>query len=268
MAITYIAPNFSIDTNCNIADLETLKGSAIATTDNLYVHSLATLTIEKSIACNILYINDNPAMNAAIKTGYIVSTTIGISITVHDTTNLGGLSGKTGTGNGYYKFEGTPNNNITLIANSSTASDFNVRACPNVYKYCTIQNFQFIALSNVYSIVENCNLINFLGTHNFRIYLSPLSFLNNSTTDPATGSNPASFEISFTVDFIRSIYANLSLIRTSNSITKLNPYFPVLIGTSYLDITLSNSPANSQLDRIEKNTKTIIGLQATLIKGE
>ena len=47
---TYVAPNYNIDGDTNVAGLTALKGSAPALTDKIWVYNLAVLTIEQALS--------------------------------------------------------------------------------------------------------------------------------------------------------------------------------------------------------------------------
>lgn len=70
----YSAPNFDIDTSTNTAGLTALKGSAPATTDNIFVFGGATLTIDAACAWNLLSVGETSTgacANAADRVGHL-----------------------------------------------------------------------------------------------------------------------------------------------------------------------------------------------------
>lgn len=93
MANSYVAPNFDIDTSCNVADLITLKGSAIATTDWIYISNNATVTLEQDISFASFYIGDNVAGTAGTKKGHVVQDA-GISCTFNSAVTHKGYDGE------------------------------------------------------------------------------------------------------------------------------------------------------------------------------
>lgn len=262
MANTYGAPNFNIDTSTNIAGLIALKGSAIATTDNVFVFGGATLTIEQSVALNKFYLNENSTNNAATKTGYIVATNPGaITITLHDTTVLGGLSGITGTGAGYYSFVGSAGNLITIVGNTADkVSDYNCRSCPNVYRFCQFTNIRVVAEAHGSAIVEDCNITG--GLYGYYFYGASVgSFLRNSVTDQTTAATPFYAAVAMTLATTQGILNNLAIIRsaaTSNII--FQPYVTTPVGTTYYQLVTSAAGTPTQLDRIDQMVQMINAL--------
>lgn len=252
MANTYVAPNFNVDTNTNIAGLETLKGSAIASTDNIYVFNGATLTVEKSFVALNLYINDNSAANAATKTGYIVSTTGGITIRLYTTTLNTGLDGKLGTGNGYYDLRGSAGNVIEIISNTANiCSNHNVRQCPNVFKFCKFTNWYVLSMLHAGFIIEDCES-NGNSLFGYIFYALPSSFLRNSIKDYAAGCNVFYCNIAVAKATLQGFYANLALVRSSSQDTLTYLRTTVPIGTTYLQFELPTTAPADQLTRIDQ----------------
>ena len=96
MANTYVAPNFDIDTSCNVADLITLKGSAIATTDLIYISNAATVTAEQNLSILSFYFGDNVAGTAGTKTGHLIIND-NVTVNLYHTTVHYGLYGEGST---------------------------------------------------------------------------------------------------------------------------------------------------------------------------
>lgn len=61
MANSYSAPDFDIDTDVNVAGLTTLKGSAPALTDNIYIFNGARLTVESALSILKIYLGQTSA---------------------------------------------------------------------------------------------------------------------------------------------------------------------------------------------------------------
>ena len=58
MANSYAGGNFNVDTSVSISGLVTLKGSAIASADKIYVYNAAVLTIDQSFACTLISLGE------------------------------------------------------------------------------------------------------------------------------------------------------------------------------------------------------------------
>ena len=83
MANSYSAPDFDIDTDATITELETLKGSALALTDKIWIVAGATVTADKSFSCLqiILGTTSGGAAGAGQRYGHFSATVGGIKIT-------------------------------------------------------------------------------------------------------------------------------------------------------------------------------------------
>jgi len=134
MANTYSAPNFNIDTDCNVADLTTLKGSAPTVSDYIYVFNGATLTIEQNLSCFAVMLGQTSAgaASAGQRYGYVVGTTGGITITFEDdagATNTGIIANPTSADSSSkdcgVTLTGASGNNITITnPTDSATSDY------------------------------------------------------------------------------------------------------------------------------------------------
>jgi hypothetical protein len=122
---SYSAPNFNIDTSTNVAGLATLKGSAPAATDILYIAESAKVTFESDCSLLKVYQGDNSGGTAAVKKGDI-DVNAGVTLTLYDTALSGGWTGE-GALN-VTNIYGTVTANTVAKINNSThmASNFNV----------------------------------------------------------------------------------------------------------------------------------------------
>lgn len=237
MANAYAAPNFSIDTDIDEAGLVTLKGSAIAATDNIYAHSGATVTLAAAanLSLNILYINDNPAGSAVTKTGYIIINKPGYTVTLNDSTANGGLNGKTGAGVGHYTImAGT----TIKDASGNKVSDYNVRACPNVYTGAIFDGIAQISVNTNYQ-VTNCDIKNAPGTYAWVFYGMPAAWSGNSITDAAAATRRMHINFSPTDAQLNTIGANFKVVRAAASTNSIPWYLDEATGTHYLKMKRS-----------------------------
>jgi len=165
MANTYAAPNFSIDTDIDLAGLTALKGSAPAATDVCYTSEGATTTLDGSCAMLRFYNNDNPSGTAVVKIGHtrFVATTVSITVTLYDTnTTSRGLYGA-GTTAGSWTFQGASAGvRVNMVSNSNRlCSNLGKNQIPFYAEWTTFTAFVGIYSNNAVNtfnqlIFDNC----------------------------------------------------------------------------------------------------------------
>ena len=250
MANSYAAPHFSIDTSCNASDLAGIKGSAVATTDDVYVFNGATLTINQNISIAYFFINDNPALSAAIKIGYVECMTGDLTITLNSASNHYGLSGNN-SANGHYKLVGTPSHLVNVVGVGTGNDDYNARASANTYQYVNFTGMQYICCGNAGTVIEHCVQTS-PRLYAYYVTAVPASFLSNSIVTP-----PANFIYfcgltgsALAIADIQNMLNNLS-ISSANSVAFLI-YMTASAGVNYYQISKSANVTPTQLDRIDQ----------------
>ncbi len=130
MANSYnaVSKYFDIDTGTvTVADLTTLKGSAPASDDSIYISEGATVTIDSSISILKTYQGDNYAGTASTKTGHLI-VGAGATLTIFDTTANGGLRGEGTTST--MTCNGTSGSHAAIIGNTaSKVSNNDIPSC-------------------------------------------------------------------------------------------------------------------------------------------
>ncbi len=82
MANAYSGGNFNIDTGTNVAGLTTLKGSAPALTDAIYIYNGATLTVESALSVLKIYLGQTSSGAAGAGNRYgILAVNAGVTVT-------------------------------------------------------------------------------------------------------------------------------------------------------------------------------------------
>ena len=93
MANSYSAPNFNLDTSCAASDLAGIKGSAVATSDYIYLYNGMTFDFDQNLSFAGWFLGDNSAKNSATKRAYITNSATGITITLNTNTTHEGMDG-------------------------------------------------------------------------------------------------------------------------------------------------------------------------------
>jgi hypothetical protein len=194
MANAYSAPNFNIDTDIDEAGLATLKGSAVATTDVIFVYNGAkvTLGIAGNFACDGMYLGDNSAGTAVTKTGYCdILNKGGFTVTFHSATLHNGLSGEGSTSK--YIITGAAGNRVILKGNTAAkSSDSNVQLCANEYQHVEFQQFAGLYLNNAATVVNDVlmNGLNSGSGSGFAVYTMPGTYTSNATSNIGAAGFP------------------------------------------------------------------------------
>lgn len=123
MANSYSAPNFNFDTTTTtgVAVMTALKGSAPASTDLIWIAESASVTIESNCSIKDVYLGDNSAGNAAVKTGHMIISA-DVTLTIYESVNHNGITGEGGT-------------STFTLAGTSSAHRATVTANTNHYGY-------------------------------------------------------------------------------------------------------------------------------------
>ena len=154
MANSYSAPNFNIDSaDVDVAALTALKGSAPASTDIIYYANEYTVNVDQDMDILYFYTGNNVAGNAATETGHLV-VDAGVTLTIHDPTNPGGLRGEGATSTLTFGTDGGATCNV--ISNTLYAADNQYIPDCKITAYNTkFEKFKFFRIDTVAHYFKN-----------------------------------------------------------------------------------------------------------------
>ena len=231
---TYAAPFFDVYGNCTFTDLETVKGSGLATTDLPAVREAAILTADVARSIRAVYLGDNAGGTGVVKTGHFVQNA---AVTFNDpSSGVGGLSGMRGKGT---ISTWTFNANVTDASPGLFGNGYvpghkvtaNGMQFTNIYGFTPLSNFSFyntVFYHAYYALMfpqgsaalpSLCDLVTFTGC-TAAIYDTTLGnpvdwltfFAQNRMTFTGNASGHSQINIRFgtTSGITRSLYAEFS----------------------------------------------------------
>ncbi len=245
MANSYASSKFDIDTDINVAGLITLKGSAIATTDYIYISNAATVTIEQNLSIAGFYIGNNVAKTASVKTGHVVMNA-GLTLALNTNTAHEGFSGEGTTST--VTINGTAASRCTVTcANAAKVSNYYMKGVITA-EYTDFTNMLAL-FGTAAHIINNCT---FTGTSACSGYYLdgvvfttlPASWCNNSfigmhvAWNDSTTATPINygdffrrFPMKFTGSSASSTFCQIDL-RFGTGGTAISRYFTALLTTN------------------------------------
>jgi len=267
VANSYSAPDFDIDTDVDEAGLVTLKGGALASTDNIYVYNSARVTLDtaSSIDLNKIYLGDNSAGTAATKIGYCTITKAGYTITLHQLTNYKGLEGE---GSSSYTITGTSGSPVTIKSNTANVcGDYDLRSQTCDYDYVTFENFICVACNNTTRKYNGVIAKGSTSTYSWIFYAMPdvTQFTDNGVEDLGSATRRIYVVNAESVADMNALLENFKVVRSAASAGGMMWYIPEPTGTYYTQLKRRSYSWDGTdiLDRIDK----ISQLTFTLLTG-